>query len=406
MVHFAAKRLRGGLITIGLITAALVIVPLVMIAVRANRPAPENEAADDESAGDEVAATSVRLGRAELVRAAGIEVEPVQSRAVNSTIVCNGSAGFNQNSYVKVPPKADGVLRKINVDVGQTVHAGDVLAIVDSHNYGDLKASYIKALVHEEHLRWQVEKYRAAGEGIAAKNLFEAQHMLEEQIADTARINDRLGTFGLTADQIDELVRKKDMSIQLPVLAPRDGVIVERHAVEGEPVLTSTSLFAITDLDTMWVHLNVYESNLRHIHLNQAVTFFPDGLPGQGFSGKVTWISPEVDPQTRTIQLRAEVANNAGALRANMFGKGELSLEGAHDGLVVPSAAVQSHDGKQVVFVQKPDNLFEVRRIDVGLKDEKFWEITSGLAPGENVATTGSFLLKSSLENPEFGKVE
>ena len=120
----------------------------------------------------------------------------------------------------------------------------------------------------------------------------------------------------------------------------------------------------------------------------------------------MTWISPEVDPQTRTIQLRAEVANNAGALRANMFGKGELSLEGAHDGLVVPSAAVQSHDGKQVVFVQKPDNLFEVRRINVGLKDEKFWEITSGLAPGENVATTGSFLLKSSLENPEFGKVE
>lgn len=89
-----------------------------------------------------------------------------------------------------------------------------------------------------------------------------------------------------------------------------------------------------------------------------------------------------------------------------MFGKGKLPLEQPLVRLVVPPTAVQSHHGNHIVFVQKPDNLFEVRQIEVGLKGEEFWEVTSGLKSGERVATVGSFLLKSNLENPEFGKVE
>lgn len=401
MVHFSASRIRNGLLVVGVPAAALAVAMLVRIAVRANRPAEENE---QPAAAAEP--TTVRLDRPELGTAAGIEVEPVQSRKVESTISCNGSAGFNQNSYVKVPPKAEGILLSIHVDVGSQVHAGDVLAVVNSHVLGDLKASYLKALVHEEHLRWQVERYQAAAEGIAAKSLFETKHLLDEQVADTARIKNRLDNFGLSPAQVDAIVKAKDLSIQLPVIAPRDGVIVQRQAVVGEPVQTTTPLFAIADLNTMWVHLHVYESHLRFIQLNQALTFFPDGLSGEGFKGTVTWISPEIDAETRAIQLRAEVANRDGALRANMFGKGELLLEQPHPRLVVPQAAVQSHHGDHVVFVQKPDNVFEVRRIVVGLKDDKFWEVTAGLDPGEKVATTGSFLLKSNLENPDFGKVE
>ncbi len=405
MVPFAAKRLRDGLVVVGV--AAVLVALLALMVMRSHPTTDEQAETPDKSAADTNAEPAeVRLSRPELPAAAGIEIEPVQSRSLENAITCNGSVGFNLNKYVKVPPKAEGVLAKINVDVGATIRAGDVLAVVNSQVVGDLKASYLKAIVHEEHLRWQIEKFKSVADGIAAKNLFEVQHLLEEELTDTARIRDRLGVYGFSATQIKQFSEDKNMSVELPVVAPRDGVVVLRQAVEGEPASTQSPLFAIADLDTMWVHLHVYESHLPHIRLGQVVTFFPDGLPGQGFDGTLTWVSPEVDARTRTIQLRAEVVNRDRALRANMFGKGKLPLEQPLVRLVVPPTAVQSHHGNHIVFVQKPDNLFEVRQIEVGLKGEEFWEVTSGLKSGERVATVGSFLLKSNLENPEFGKVE
>ncbi|HEV3137098.1 MAG TPA: efflux RND transporter periplasmic adaptor subunit [Pirellulales bacterium] len=410
MVQFAGKRLRDRFVMIAVAAAALGSVALVWMMVPTHRPAHDMgkevavEAGDDETREP----TSVRLDRAELRAAAGIEVAPVETRPVDSTISCNGAVGFNQNRYVKVPPKAEGILREVNVDVGSTVHDGEVLAVVNSQVAGDLKASYLKAMIHESHLRWQLKQYRTLSEqqAVAVKNLVETEHQVEEQVADTARYRERLVEFGYSAEQVEQITQTHDISVQLPVMAPREGVVVERQAVVGEPAHPQTPLFAIADLESMWLHLHVYESFLPHIALGQSVTFFPDGLPGQGFAGTVTWISPEVDSQTRTIQLRAEVANPEGALRANMFGKAELLAEKTHDRLVVPPAAVQSHGGKHIVFVQKPDNLFEVRRIIVGLKSDQFWEVTAGLQAGEKVATTGSFLLKSNLENSDFGKVE
>jgi len=404
MADFSDKRLPEGKLVAAVAVASLAAILLVWFAARANRPIEEAE--PDEQTAAEAEAASVQLDRPELVKAAGIQVEPVETRTVENMLTCNGSASFNQNKYVKVPPKADGILAKINVDVGARVRAGDVLATVNSQAVGDLKASYIKALVHQEHLRWQIERYQAAAEGVAAKNLIEARHLLEEELADTDRIKSRLENFGLSGSQIDAIPKQRDLSTLLPVLAPRDGVVVLRQAVEGEPVQTTTPLFAIADLETMWVHLYVYESQLRSVRIGQLVTFYPDGLGGQGFDGKIDWSSPEVDAATRTIPLRAEVANRDGALRANMFGKAALHVENAQPRLVVPQAAVQSHRGKHVVFVQQPDDEFDMRPISLGLKDGPFWEVTAGLVAGEKVATIGSFLLKSNLENRDFGKVE
>lgn len=401
MVHFSGKRIRDSLIMLGVATAALAAALVVRTAVHRHRP-PEKQ--DQQPA---MTADPGELSLSpELAEAAGIEVEPVQSRAIENTISCNGSASFNQNKYVKVAPKTDGILVAIKVDVGARARMGDVLAVVNSQPLGDLKASYIKALIHQEHLRWQLERFKAAREGIAFKELHEAEHSLEEELADTARIESRLENFGLSRKQIDVIDKNKDLGIELSVVAPRDGTIVERHAVEGQVVETTRPLFAIADLGTMWVNLFVYENHLRYVHPGQSVTFYPDGLPGRAFTGTVTWISPEIDSQTRTIQLRAEVANPDEALRANMFGQGKLLIEKPHEQVVVPQTAVQLHNGNHVVFVQKPNYMFEVRRITLGLKDDKFWEVTAGLNPGEGVATTGSFLLKSNLENPDFGKVK
>lgn len=349
---------------------------------------------------------SVTLARPELTQAAGIEVVAAKTQSVDDVLTCNGSVDFNQNKYVEVPPRAEGIVNRILVDVGATVKPGDVLAQIASQSTGDLKASYIKALIHQDHLQWQVKRYQEAVEGVPAKTLLETQHLLEEQQADTARIFERLLNFGFSADDVKRIVSTKDTSATLPVIAPRGGVVVLRDAVEGEPVEPGQKLFAIADLNTMWVNLKVDEQQLRHVRLDQPASFLPDGLPGETFAGKVTWISPQIDLQTRTVMVRAEVANRDGLLKANMFGKGELSIKTPHEHVLVPDAAVQWHDGRHVVFVAQDGERFEARAVEVGDKHDHLWEITSGLKAGEKVATTGSFLLKSNLENPEFGTVE
>lgn len=350
--------------------------------------------------------TGVRFDRPHIVSAAGIEVATVGTQAAETVIHCTGSAGFNQNRYVKVPPKAAGIVRAIEADVGAIVRQGYPLAAVDAQAIGDLKAALIKAQVHEEHARWQIDRYQAAGDAVSVKMLVEAQHLLEEELTDKRRIVDRLSEYGLSSRQIEDVVESKDSSVRLDVLAPRDGTIVQRHAVEGEPVEATTTLFEIADLASMWLHLKVHETDLAGVRQGQVVKFYPDGLPGQTFAGKVDWISPQLDPQTRTLQLRAEVANSGGVLKANMFGRADLVVEESRQRVVVPHTAVQSHQGQPVVFVQTGPGQFESRQVAIGAKLDGLWEVTSGLAAGERVATTGSFLLKSNLDNPEFGKVE
>lgn len=368
-------------------------------------PQPLNDAEATSQTADEASPTSIQLAGS-MVRAAGIEVSPVTRRDCDQTIKCTGSVSFNLNKCVRVGPKADGILRSLNVDVGARVRAGDILAVVNSQTVGELKAGYIKGLIHEEHLRWQVARYKEAGEAIATKNLAETQHLLEEQVMDTARNTDRLRSYGLSTAELNGLVKAKDMGVALNVVTPLSGTVVERHGVEGEPAETTKPLFTVTDLGTLWLQLHIYESHARDLRVEQRVTFYPDGLPGESFDGTVRWISPQIDPQTRTIQVRAEIANRDEALRANMYGRAELHVEAPRKRLGVPPSAVQEYRGGHVVFIAEPHDRFAVRRVELGLKEPDFWEVISGVAPGERVATVGSFLLKSNLENPEFGSVE
>jgi membrane fusion protein, heavy metal efflux system len=408
---FGAKPLRASWKLVGMPATALLAVFLVWLGVSAQRSQSHDHegaplAAPLNAHEDPTSAATVHLASAELRAAAGIETAAVESRSMENTITCNASAGYDQNAHVKASALAGGILAKIHMDVGQKVRVGDLLAVVNSQAVGDLKGSLIKALVHEEHLRYQVDRYQSAGDAVAAKMLVETRHTLEEQIVDTLRIKNRLHEFGIGPKQIDDIVKTNDISIQLPVQALHDGIILDRHAVEGELIEAHQPLFDIADLSTMWIHLKIYESQLPRIGVDRRVVFYPDGFGGPGYVGTLTWVSPEVDPDTRTIEARAEVANHDGQLRANMFGRAEVTVDEPQDRLVVPLTAVQSHAGAHVVFVEKPDNVFEVRPVTLGLKDREFWEVKAGLHPGEKVATTGSFLLKSNLDNPDFGKVE
>ncbi len=338
----------------------------------------------------------------------GLELAPVESQPLTRTITCNGRVAFNQNHYAQVRSRVDGIVRRIRGDVGQHVKAGDELCVVDSSTLGDVKSAYIIALAQLEHLEWDYLRLKELvdRQSVPLKSVHEAEILYRSQKTTSANARQQLVNLGFTADQLKQLAETKNTSTELMVVAPWEGEVVARHAVEGELVERNAWLFAVADLRTMWVYLNLYESDLNQVRLGQEVSFEADGMPDRRFQGHITWISPEVDPTTRITQVLTEVINPDGALRANMYGRGRIVVQSSHDCLVVPELAVQTYRARPVVFVRESDDSFAVRPVKIGIKGERVWELLSGAERGEQVATTGSFLLKSELDKDKLGEAE
>src|SRR5207245_1171754 len=201
----------------------------------------------------------------------------------------------------------------------------------------------------------------------------------------------------------------------LPVRAPLDGVVVSRKpAVVGEIVDASKTLFAIADTRLMWLTLHVRFEDANSLKVGQAVRFRPDG-GGEEAAGQLNWISTAADEKTRTVEVRAILANAAGRLRANTFGAGRIILREEPKAIVVPSEAVQ-REGEgdcHIVFVRDKNyfaegspKVFHVRTVRVGARNEqrKVTEIVAGVLPREVVVTRGSGMLRAELLKNNLGE--
>lgn len=179
--------------------------------------------------------------------------------------------------------------------------------------------------------------------------------------------------------------------------------MVEASAVAGETASPEKPIFAVAATERMWVSIDVYESELGKLEKDQRVVFTVEGLPGQRFPGKVVAIGGEVDDRTRTVPVFGDVKNVQGLLRARMFGRAEVSIKAAEPKLLVPKSAVQSDGDCRLVFVSPTPNIFQARKIEIGAVYENGYELVGGLAAGEKVVTTGSFLLKTEVLRGEMG---
>jgi len=347
----------------------------------------------------------VKLASPQTVRNAGLQVVTVGVRLLDPHVTCNGRAEFQQNRFAFVRPRVEGVVTEVRVDVGDSVTQGEVMAVVDSAELGEAKADFLAALALLDLAQQNYDRLKRLADKriVAGKVMIEAETRLREAQISVNRARQRLLNLRISDGEIDRFAREGDISSLLPITAPRDGVVVRRSVAVGEAVVPTSELFAVADLTTMWVYLDLYEQDSRLVRVGQPVRFRVDSLPGLSFDGEVTWVSPEVNPQTRTIRVRAEVQNRDGLLRAGMYGVGVIQTDAPSQALVVPKTAVQWHERQPVVFVKKGETLFEPRRIVLGRKAGPFWEVVEGLRPGEPVVTTGSFLLKTELMKGSIG---
>lgn len=214
----------------------------------------------------------------------------------------------------------------------------------------------------------------------------------------------RLHILGLSEEDIDRLGAEPHEALaRYELRAPIGGQVIERRAVIGEAVDEQVALYTVADLSTMWLELSVPQRDAVLLSVGQPVTFHSNGLTGETFRGELVWIAAQVDDRTRTVRARAVLPNENGRIRAKMFGTARIALHGDGAVLSVPETAVQTDGTCQLVFVRRSEVLFEPRKVSLGAAANGYVEILAGLAPGEPVVTTGSFLMKTEILKSHIG---
>jgi membrane fusion protein, copper/silver efflux system len=176
--------------------------------------------------------------------------------------------------------------------------------------------------------------------------------------------------------------------------SPAAGVVTKKDVVEGMKLEPGAMPYEIVDLSTVWVLADVYESELRFVKVGVPATLALKAFPERVFDGKVMFIDPLLDAQTRTVKVRLTFSNAAGDLRPEMFGEVVLAI-GAHEGIVIPEDAVVDSGASKVVFVARDEGKFVPREVELGRADGAMVEITRGLVAGERVVTHANFLVDS-----------
>lgn len=335
---------------------------------------------------------------------AGIETAAIEAKALGAELSTTGQVGFNEDRLAHVGPRISGRITAVRATLGQSVARGETLAVLDSTELGQARASYQQARAREALTRETWERER----GLAAEKISSEQEALTaraahlEAAAELRRAEETLRLMGVSAGE------GQSGSSLSPVTSPFAGTVVEKEASLGEMVSPERKLFSVADLTRVWIWIDVFEKDLRHVHPEDEVTVQVDAYPGETFEGKVSFLAGSVETTTRTVRARIDVDNKGGRLRPGMFARIRLTdphVSPSGPGVpVVPESALQRQEEGFVAFVPVGERRYEKREVKIGRKSGDFVEILEGLKPGERVVVKGAFILASEAAKETMGE--
>jgi len=326
----------------------------------------------------------------------------VQKTRLPRLLRLTGNVSYNGFKTTPVFSAIGGPVHQILVTPGETVHAGQALLTVNSPDYSAARSAYIKArdafaLAEKLYLRAQ-DLYAHGAISEADLQLAESNHTQAQ--ADVQSTEDALRALGLK-DPEAVVKNPPKMTLQIPVPAPVGGEVVERLVGPGQLLQAgATQAFTISDMTTVWVLVNVYQSDLASVHAGDSVDITTDSYP-EVFHGTISYIAPALDPNTRTLQARIVTSNPGKKLKKDMYVTASVQAGAIRDALVVPDAAVlRDTENQPFVYVQSGSNQFARRLVKVADSQGGHTQILDGLKEGEHVVGDGSLFLefKNSLE--------
>lgn len=331
--------------------------------------------ADEETAKLAPGAVKLSPERQQLI---GVRTAEVERGPLTRTIRTTGHIVPDEEKIAHVHVKVNGWIDKVYADfVGQLVRKGQPIFTVYSPDLVATEQEYLIALRGRDYLG--NAPYRDISQG--ATSLLSATR-------------DRLKLWDISDAQIERLEKTGKVERTLTFYAPVTGFVTDRKAFPQASVDPDKELYTLADLSDVWVDADVYEYEIPYVHLGQEATMQLSYYPGKVYTGRVTYIYPTVDPETRTVKVRLQFPNPNFELKPQMFADVEFNINYGTN-VLVPAEAVLNSGARQTVFVAKGDGYFEPREIKVGPHIDDKEVVLSGLKPGETIVTSGNFLIDS-----------
>jgi len=334
----------------------------------------------------------------EQIRQIGLKTAVASPGAVDIYINLTGEIRVNQDRMAHIVPRVEGVVTKVNKKLGDTVKAGEVIAVIESRELADAKAGYLETVERQEMTKLSFDREEKLWkEKISSEqDYLEKKQALTEADIDKRTAEQKLHAIGFDESYLEKLPSEPEQLLTIfEIKAPFKGTIIEKHIVFGEMVGTEASVCIVADLSSVWVDLQVYPKDLKYIRTGQQVVISADSeIPDA--PGTINYVSPIVEADSRTAMARMVLPNESGVLRPGLFINARVAVSKTQAKVVVPKDAIQSLEGRKCVFI-KDDHGFESAFIEIGLDNTTHVEILSGLTAGQEYVTEGAFALKSKI---------
>jgi len=338
----------------------------------------------------------------EAMKRAGIEIATVE--AGSATDVLRLPAVVEPNAYarVSVTPLVTGRVTSVSAQLGAQVRQGQTLATVFSPELADAQTQYISARAElDAHERELARTEKLVQIGAASRQELErihAEHTGQQTRVESAR--SRLDLLGMSREAVESLASGKSVDASTEVPAPISGVVTERLVNMGLNVDPATKLFTVVDLSTVWIVANLYEKDFARVRVGDHATVVTPAYPDRQIQGRVSYIDPQVSPESRTTKVRVEVSNPHYDLRLGMLAEAQIQASTSTSVAFIPRIAVQNVADRSFVYVAKPGapGQFMEREVLVGQPSGERIQVVSGVVAGDKVVTEGSFFMRAERE--------
>ena len=409
----------------------------------------------------------IKLSSKDMAKKVGMGFSLIRKKRLSENLKANAEVAYPDNKTLSISSRFTGRVKKLHVQLGESVKKGQVLATVESPELGELLSDYktesqILTLTKKvyDNTQFLVEELKIntlsaselskklsslqVGEAkidllniIAniktAEKQFELQKELQKEklgkatefIKAQREFETSYSKLGATIEKyllkvqrelllqegvVNKLKRKlswiesKTTGSEYEIISTQDGTVITHNVTTGMVVQEGQLLFKVSDLSKMWVKVNVKDDDASRVKVGHLLKFITNNKGNpQSFDGRVFWLGSEVDDRTRMVSLLGEIDTKNDLLRNNTYGQALIRIHDKADVVVVPKASIQWEGCCHVVFVKLKDDVFAPRKVKLGYEGKDFFEVEAGLMEGEIVVTRGSFLLKTEILKSSIG---
>jgi len=334
--------------------------------------------AEEDESGKNLPPGTIKMGsqRQQLI---GVELGDVREQALSKTIRTVGRLTYDETKISHIHTRISGWIDKVYVDfTGKLVEKGRPLLTIYSP---ELVSTQQELLIARKSKDLLSRSQFSEEIGINSASLYESTR-------------ERLRLWEIPESEIREIEKRGTPNKTLTLYSPLSGFVLKRSGFSGHQVSPEMELYSIADLSTIWVLADVYEYELPMIQIGQKAEMTLAYFPGKTFTGKVSYIYPGLDQETRTLKVRVEIPNPRYELKPDMYANVEINIDYGNR-LAIPRDAVMDSGADQIAFVAREEGYFEPRRISLGQQVGDQYIVLDGLKAGERVVTSANFLIDS-----------